>query len=526
MKCKIQVVICGLCSKTPEVLDTGRLASIAADTSMVASVMVVDKLCNPKTVKEIVQEARVKEVDRAVVLPCPRRDVTPLLVAAYGRVGVHDSLVEMVNLVEEVLLPHRNDREGAQAKAEAMLRAALARMTALTPLEKTSEDMRTKNDVIIGAGASGLEAASVASGMGAHTILLEKTGKSLKAPDVLLSSARLVGAAGYGGNFTLTIEVGEVLEELQCAAIVVATGGGWTQLRGPLAKTCKGAKTIYELHGQTEADDAAVNGPLVVVDTPDPKGATMKAQDFAWEETLDVVVRLKRARPEVEIWVVFQEMRAFGLAELTYKEACDLGVRFVRYAQSSPPKIDPGRPDVLNVKDLAQDETVAIRFGTIAFASIPPNPDNQLIADILRLPMSEDGAIRRGSVQRGPVSTPRPGIFVCGSALFPKTHAMAVTEGRAAGAMAGEFAMRGTVEYGGSVAVVDPDKCSACLTCVRTCPYEAPFFGETGKAEIRQQLCQGCGMCAGICPSKAIQILNRTDDQIRTEASTLIGGVH
>jgi heterodisulfide reductase subunit A len=74
--------------------------------------------------------------------------------------------------------------------------------------------------------------------------------------------------------------------------------------------------------------------------------------------------------------------------------------------------------------------------------------------------------------------------------------------------------------------VVDPDKCSACLTCVRTCPYEAPFFGETGKAEIRQQLCQGCGMCAGICPSKAIQILNRTDDQIRTEASTLIGGVH
>ncbi len=526
MKCKIQVVICGLCSRTPDVLDTGRLAEVASGTSMVASVMVVDRLCDQKTVKAIAQEAKAKDVDRVVVLPCPKRDVTPQLLSAYARVGVDESVVEMINLVEEVILPHRNNRQGAQEKAEDMLSAALARVTMLKPLETCTEGMRTKNVVVLGAGASGLEAAKAASATGAHTILIEKTDKSLKAPDILMSNASLIAASGYGGNFDLTIEVGEVREQLECAAVVVATGGGWTQPKGPLAKACKGSTTLYELHARIAEDASSITGPIVVVDTPDPKGASSNAQDFAWEEALEAAVGLKKARPDLDISFVFQEMRAFGLAELLYKEAADLGIRFIRYSKASPPNVDKAKPDVLMVTDLAQDEAVALHFGTVAFASIPSNPDNGSIASALRIPMSPSGAIRRGSLQRGPVSTPRPGIFVCGSALFPKALDIAVTEGRAAGAMAGEFVARGSVEYGGSVAVVEPDKCSACLTCVRTCPYEAPFFGETGKAEIRQQLCQGCGMCAGICPSKAIQVVNRTDDQIRAEARVMMGGVN
>jgi len=59
---------------------------------------------------------------------------------------------------------------------------------------------------------------------------------------------------------------------------------------------------------------------------------------------------------------------------------------------------------------------------------------------------------------------------------------------------------------------------------VRTCPYEAPFIGAASKAEIRLQACQGCGMCVGICPSKAIELRNYTDDQITEEARVLLGG--
>jgi heterodisulfide reductase subunit A len=179
---------------------------------------------------------------------------------------------------------------------------------------------------------------------------------------------------------------------------------------------------------------------------------------------------------------------------------------------------------MLTVRDFAQGELLNIRFGTLVFASIPPNEDNKAIAEALRIPMTIDGATRRGSIQRWPVSTPRPGVFVCGSALFPKSREVARVEGAAAGAMAGEFVKRGKIEFGGIVALVTQEKCSACLTCVRTCPYEAPFIGTASKAEIRVQACQGCGMCVGICPSKAIELRNCTDDQITEEARVLLGG--
>jgi heterodisulfide reductase subunit A len=138
--------------------------------------------------------------------------------------------------------------------------------------------------------------------------------------------------------------------------------------------------------------------------------------------------------------------------------------------------------------------------------------------------MSPEGGVRRGSIQRWPVSTPRPGVFVCGSAMFPKSKDMAEAEGEAAGLMAGKFAMNGVIEFGGVVAEVTPEKCSACLTCVRTCPYDAPFIGAANKAEIRTQACQGCGMCVGICPSKAIELKGFTDDQIAQETRTMLGG--
>jgi len=523
MKAKIQVVMCKCCTEMPALLNIDKLHKLASESNNVLSVMTVDALCDGKELASIVVDAKEKEIDRAVILACHKKDISPSLVKAYKRAGVNEFLVELVNIREEVILPHISDPERAQAKAEAKLKGSLARSVMLSPLERQTEEMKTRNVVIIGAGISGQAAANEASKAGIHTILLEKTGKSVKAPGVIISRGQLLGASGYGGNFQLKIKAGEKVEELQAAAIVIATGGGWTTLKGSLAKAVKDALPLYKFYEQMQAGSAP-KGPVVVVDTPDPAGKTLKVQDYAWDDTLETSIDLKKKHPDVQVFVVFQEMRAFGLSELAYKQAADLGVKFVRYDRTGTPKIEPKNPTVLSVKDFAQGDILNIKFGTLVFASIPPNQDNKEIADALRIPMSADGAIRRGSIQRWPVSTPRPGIFVCGSALFPKSRNLAETEGTAAGAMAGEFVKRGRIEFGGIVAQVTQEKCSACLTCIRTCPYEAPFIGTASKAEIRTQACQGCGMCVGICPSKAIELHNYTDDQIMEETRVLLGG--
>jgi heterodisulfide reductase subunit A-like polyferredoxin len=519
----IQVVICKCCTELPAALNIERLRKVAEESCNVVTVVMADSVCDGKGLPAVVNNAREAEVDRAVILACHRKDIYPALFKAYKRVGINEFMIEIVNIREEVLLPHAIEPERAQLKAETMLAAALARARLLTPLQKQIEAMKTKNVVIIGAGASGQAAAHAASKTGAHTIIIEKTGKSLKAPGIVMPNSQVVGAKGYGGNYQLTIKAGDKIENLDAAAVVVATGGGWTQLKGPLAKAVKDPAPLYRFYEQFQAG-AALKGPVVFVDTPDPAGKTMKVQDFAWDDTLETAILLKKKDSDTQVFVIFQEMRAFGLSELAYKEAADLGIRFVRYDKSAAPKIDPKEPNNLTVKDFSHGEVLSIKFGSLVFSSIPSNPDNQAIADALRIPMAIDGGVRRGSVQRWPVTTPRPGIFVCGSAQFPKSRDVAKAEGEAAGSMAGEFVARGEIEFGGSVAEVTQEKCSACLTCIRTCPYEAPFIGTASKAEIKVQLCQGCGMCVGICPSKAIELHHYTDDQIMTQARELLGG--
>jgi heterodisulfide reductase subunit A-like polyferredoxin len=524
MKRRIQVVICRDCSRQIPVLDLEKIERLAADAPYVGSVVAVDRACQTRTVASLVEEAKAKEVDRVLVVPCSRNEVSPGLFQAYiRRAKINEFLIETVDLVNEVILPHRDDPDRAQAKAETKVAAGIARLALLEPIDKKREPMRTSNVVVIGAGVAGMEAARVAAGEGLHTVLIEKTDRPLKAPGVLLSRSKLVRAEGYGGNYRLTIQAGEKQETLECAAIVVASGGSWGESKGPLTKACKDAVSLFTLKERVDAGQMP-EGPVIIVDTPDAKGTATKAQDYVWDDALGVAIAVKKASPEADVTVVFQEMRASGLAELVYREAAELGVRFIRYDKKSPPSVDKKDPRKMVVKDVAQDEAITLKFETLAYASVPANPDNLEIADALRIPLSLDGGVRRGSIQRGPISTPRLGIFVCGSALFPKSEAAARAEGTAAGVLASQFVASGAIEFGGAVAEVTPEKCSACLTCVRTCPYEAPFIGAAGKAEIRTQLCQGCGMCAGICPSKAIEIHNYTDEQVSTETATYLGG--
>ena len=47
--------------------------------------------------------------------------------------------------------------------------------------------------------------------------------------------------------------------------------------------------------------------------------------------------------------------------------------------------------------------------------------------------------------------------------------------------------------------------CAVCLTCLRTCPYGVPQIDEEGNFTIRNEECQACGLCVGICPASAIR---------------------
>jgi formate dehydrogenase beta subunit len=75
----------------------------------------------------------------------------------------------------------------------------------------------------------------------------------------------------------------------------------------------------------------------------------------------------------------------------------------------------------------------------------------------------------------------------------------------------------------GGGAVVDPNKCMACLTCMRICPYGAPVV--TSVSEIRPEYCQACGLCAPECPGEAISMVSYDVREFRETIPGVVGKI-
>jgi heterodisulfide reductase subunit A-like polyferredoxin len=75
---------------------------------------------------------------------------------------------------------------------------------------------------------------------------------------------------------------------------------------------------------------------------------------------------------------------------------------------------------------------------------------------------------------------------------------------------------------GGVVAVVEGERCAACLTCVRVCPYSVPVINAKGEAEIDLVKCKGCGSCVAECPAKAIELMHFQSHQLEEKCKALV----
>lgn len=59
---------------------------------------------------------------------------------------------------------------------------------------------------------------------------------------------------------------------------------------------------------------------------------------------------------------------------------------------------------------------------------------------------------------------------------------------------------------GGKTAVLDQEKCTQCDQCIPACRFLAISETEKGEITIDPISCEGCGVCAYICPVEAIQM--------------------
>ena len=159
-------------------------------------------------------------------------------------------------------------------------------------------------------------------------------------------------------------------------------------------------------------------------------------------------------------------------------------------------------------------------FVVLSTPIVPPEGTQEL-ASQLKLSLNMDGFFLEAHVKLRPVDFAADGIFMAGLAHYPNFLDETLAQARAAASRSASILSQETIQTNARVALVDPQLCVGCLTCVRICPYDVPqvtgnFTGVgniLGAAFIEPAICHGCGTCVSECPARAIQLLHYKDLQ-------------
>lgn len=488
-------------------------------------------------------------INRLVYASCTPIVHRELIEGAMQEAGLNPTLYEFVDLRTLGSTPVEMTR------LQSLFRAAVLKARMLEPLPYVKVPVK-KSALVVGGGLAGMQAALAFAEMGVPVTLVEKKeqlgghahkvksswkGESvqelLKAtiakvtqePQItVLTSAEVVGARGFAGNYISTVLQGGQKKEVEHGVVVLATGAHSLKPQeyayGQHPQIYRWSDFTKKFMAEPEAFRSARCGVFIqCVGSREPERpyCSRLCCSFAVRSAID----LKALNPDMDVYVLYREVRTFGERERIYKEAREKGVFFIRYDLDSKPQVslDGGQLKVV-VTDPILGRSIALSpdFISLQTAILPPEVGD--LAGYYKVSLNEDGFLSESPAKMRPVDGETDGVFFAGLALAPKGVEESLAEGWAAAARAMRLLSRDVMLVGGAVAEVDPDKCAVCLTCVRTCPFHIPYIDSPqGHAFIDPGLCQGCGMCVSECPGKAISFRRLSDDHIAVMARDLLG---
>jgi heterodisulfide reductase subunit A len=245
-------------------------------------------------------------------------------------------------------------------------------------------------------------------------------------------------------------------------------------------------------------------------------------------------ILLKEYNKDINVTVLYREMRSYGLSEAFYRQARRLGVQFIRFNDDDKPHVLQREEHLeVDAQDSLLAENVTLRADLVLLANaIEPNiEENKAIAQMLKVPMTQEGFFLEAHAKLRPVDFATEGVYLCGLAHNPKNFKESIIQGKAAAARAGTVISREYLESEGAIASVDTELCSACGDCERVCAYKAITIEDViirrqtvQKSVINDVLCKGCGTCAANCRCGAIDVGGFMDKQVINEIEYLLRG--
>jgi heterodisulfide reductase subunit A len=529
------VFVCHCGSNIAGVVDVPKVVEFAKTLPTVVHSQSQMFSCAGNTQAEIGATIREKGINRVVVAACSPKTHEPTFKRVLLRAGLNPYLIEMVNLRNHDSWVHKAEKEAATEKAMDMVLMGVEKAALLEPLVEGIQPVN-QAAIVIGGGVAGMAAATNLAQQGYQTHLIDRATQlggvvrelgelapaGIAANDLLSGLNREMAEAGVRVHAGVEVEhigghVGEFYarlsdgEELQAGAVIMAMGAK------PYKPTEFGygedasVITNLELEGKKDLGEH-VTFVGCVGSRMDGRGCSRYCCESMVHQALNLRKEGKRVR------VLYRDIRTFSRhAEEEYAEALRAGVQFFRYdpAAEADEAISYAN-GIANVDDALSGEKLAIPTDTLVL-TVGFEPAEETISQQLKVAHSEDGFLLERHPKLGPAEAGSTGIYLAGTAQYPKDVRETYAQALAASSKAGILLSRDTIEKEPITAHLDEDKCPVCGRCVAVCPFDAiELVGavKTGKMNFIEAACEGCGTCAAECNFDAIEMPYFTKEQI------------
>ncbi len=488
------------------------------------------------TIKDAIAK---NNLNRVVVASCTPRTHEPLFQNTCREAGLNPYLFELANIREHCSWVHMKEKEKATVKAKGIVQMAVAKSALFQPLYKQKVSLINKA-LVLGGGVAGMTAALDIANNGYSVTLVEKE-KELggmlkemtelydgkKPSEVLkelirkvnehknirvINEAKLTKVEGYLGNFKGVILSKGKETAVDFGAAVVATGARNFEPVG-LFSYGKDSRVITQAQLEKMFAKGINANNITMIQCV---GARNKEREYCGRTCcIDAVknaIRIKKANSSANVFVLYRDMRTYGVMEKMYENARDLGIIFIKYDAENPPVVQDGS---VTVHDSMLNEDIEIASDLVVLSTPLVAGENEEINQLFKIPLDKNKFFLEAHPKLRPVDFATDGVFLCGSAQAPKLMDEAISQASAAASRACTILSRKFIETEGAISVVDEARCIGCGTCVTVCPYNAPSLHEVAvkveevsymakKSSINPAACKGCGSCAAACPAGAI----------------------
>jgi heterodisulfide reductase subunit A len=513
--------------------------------------------CATNSAKGITDVTKEKGLNRVIIAACSPRTLEPLFRDTLREAGINQYYLEMANIREQNSWVHSKEKEEATQKAKDIIRKSIARARCLEPLREFDLPVN-KVALVVGGGIAGMNCALSIANQGHEVHLVEKSTElggmarrihsTLDGLDVreylrdliakvyghrlihVYHDATITDATGYVGNFVTSVKSERGFTKIKHGAAVLAIGADLYTPAEYLYGEDDRVLTHLELEERiAQGDEKIINAKsLVMIQCVGCRNEDRNyCSRLCCSESVKNALKLKEINPEMDIYIIFRDIRTYGFNEDYYREASNKDIKFIRYEPQDKPQVEAGESDegrpVLKVTatDFVLGKKLVLDADILALAAaVIPSATTKEVAGLFKVTLNPDGFFKEAHVKLRPVEFSTEGVYLCGLAHYPKFIQETINQAYGAAGRVLTLLSRDVVVASGSVCEVDENKCVSCGACITACSYGAIEFYETPegrRARVNPVLCKGDGLCNTKCPTAAIQLKHFTDEELLSE---------